>query len=80
MYIETSSPRVSGDNAILESPLLTFRGKMCFQFFYHMYGAAIRSLRVNISTQTVFTAIGEKGNKWIKAAITTSFIGKYKVN
>ena len=80
MYIETSSPRVSGDNAILESPLLTFGGNMCFKFFYHMYGANIGSLRVKIGTQTVFTAICEKGNKWIEAAITTSFIGKYKVN
>ncbi|KAM7427033.1 hypothetical protein ABFA07_021757 [Porites harrisoni] len=79
MYIETSSPRVSGDNAILESPLLTFRGNMCFKFFYHMYGATIGSLRVKIGTQTVFTAIGQKGNKWIDAAITTSFIGKYKI-
>ena len=80
MYIETSSPRVSGDNAILESPLLTFAGNMCFKFFYHMYGATIGSLRVKIGTQTVFTAIGEKGNKWTEAAKTTSFIGKYKVN
>ena len=45
-----------------------------------MYGATIGSLRVKIGTQTVFTAIGEKGNKWTEAAITTSFIGKYKVN
>ena len=79
MYIETSSPRVNGDNAILESPLLTFRGNMCLKFFYHMYGSTIGSLRVKISNQTVFTAVGEKGNKWIEAAITLSFIGKYKV-
>ena len=45
-----------------------------------MYGATIGSLRVKIGAQTVFTAIGQKGNKWIDAAITTSFIGKYKVN
>ena len=46
-----------------------------------MYGATIGNLTVKIvGTQTVFTATGQKGNKWIEAAITTSFIGKYKVN
>ena len=79
MYIETSSPRVSGDNAILESPLLTFGGNICFTFFYHMYGGTIGSLRVKIGTQTVFTAIGQKGNKWIEAAVNVRFSGKYQV-
>jgi len=45
-----------------------------------MYGATIGNLTVKIGTQAVFKAIGQKGNKWIEAAITTSFIGKYKVN
>ena len=79
MYIEASYPRVKGDNAILERPLLTFGGNMCFKFFYHMYGLTIGSLRVKIGTQTVFTAIGEKGNKWIEAAVNVRFSGKYQV-
>ena len=44
-----------------------------------MYGATIGSLRVKIGTQTVFTAIGEKGNKWIEAAVNVRFSGKYQV-
>ncbi|CAH3142232.1 unnamed protein product [Porites lobata] len=80
MYIEASYPRVKGDNAILERPLLTFGGNMCFKFFYHMYGATIGSLRVKIGTQTVFTAIGQKGNKWIEAAVNVRFSGKYQIS
>ena len=44
-----------------------------------MYGLTIGSLRVKIGTQTVFTAIGQKGNKWIEAAVNVRFSGKYQV-
>ena len=80
MYIETSSPRVKGDNAKLNSPLLTFSGDMCLKFFYHMYGAAVDTLNVTINgTNTVFSASGNKGNNWTEAAITISLTEKYMV-
>ena len=80
MYIETSSPRVLGDNAKLNSPLLTFSGSMCLRFFYHMYGSSIGTLNVIVNdTNTVFSVSGNKGNKWTEATIATSLSGRYMV-
>jgi len=79
MYIETSSPRVQGDYAKLSSPLLKFSENMCLKFFYHMYGATIGTLNVTINGVTVFSASGNKGNKWLEASISTSLSGMYAV-
>lgn len=79
MYIETSSPRKQGDNAKLNSPKLQFRGSMCLKFYYHMYGANIAKLNVIINGNNVFTASGDKGNKWLVAAIDVSLSGKHEV-
>ena len=80
MYIEASSPRVQGDIAKLNSPLLKFSGTMCLKFFYYMYGDTVNSLRVIINgTQTVFRRSGDKGPKWFEAMVTTSLSGMYMV-
>ena len=52
MYIETSSPRSNGDVANFESPCfnLTSVSTATFSFYYHMYGANIGGLYVELST------------------------------
>ena len=80
MYIETSSPRVPGDNAKLQSPSLKFSGNMCLSFYYHMYGLGIGSLKVSINGQEVFGRSGNKGNAWLKASVSISSIaGSHQV-
>ena len=79
MYIETSSPRVEGDKAKLHSPKLQFNGYMCLKFYYHMYGSDIDRLNVIINGNNVFTASGDKGNKWLLASIDVNLSGKYAV-
>lgn len=79
MYIETSSPRRIGDQAGLDSPKLVFKGTMCLQFYYHMYGKTIASLQVVINNKIVFNELGEKGNKWLKAAVDVNLSGMYEV-
>lgn len=51
MYIETSSPRSNGDTANFESPCfnLTSASAATFSFWYHMYGADIGGLYVELS-------------------------------
>lgn len=46
MYIETSSPRVTGDIARLISPIYQDTDAVCLTFWYHMYGNGIGTLRV----------------------------------
>jgi len=78
MYIETSSHRL-GDNAKLNSPKLQFGGNMCLTFYYHMYGSTIGTLNVIINGNKVFTASGDKGNNWLRAAVDVHVWGMYAV-
>ena len=69
MYIEASSPRNSGDNAFLRSPPMKFPVNMCLQFYYHMSGSAIGSLKATLNGKTVFYASGNKGDVWHAASV-----------
>lgn len=78
MYIEATYPS-EGDNAKLNSPKLHFSGNMCLVFFYHMYGASMGTLNVIINGNKVFTASGNKGSMWLKAAVDVHVLGMYAV-
>lgn len=78
LYIETSSPRATGDEAWLESNCFDFTGVLpTIEFDYHMYGATMGSLELLISTNgTVWTSLwsmsGDQGNIWSTASINLS--------
>ena len=78
MYIETSFHR-RGDNAKLNSPKLQFGGSMCLVFYYHMYGADIATLNAMINGRKVFSASGNKGDMWLRAAVDVHVSGIYAV-
>lgn len=69
MYIETSSPRVQGDNAKLEKSGLSFSSKKRLSFNYHMYGGSMGTLKVLVGGKRVFTRSGDQGNKWHKSSV-----------
>nr|CAB3263600.1 MAM and LDL-receptor class A domain-containing protein 1-like [Phallusia mammillata] len=46
LYIEASSPRLSGQTAILRSPVIPSSFRVCLQFYYHMFGATMGKLEV----------------------------------
>lgn len=56
-YIEASAPRVAGETANLESPCFDLSGLTTPQFLfnYHMFGAQIGTLNVDISTDNGIT-------------------------
>ena len=56
------------------SPPLTFARYMCLEFYYHMYGEAIGSLKVTIDEKVVFSRSGDREDKWYKASINISAI------
>eukprot|EP00794_Sanderia_malayensis_P012673 gene12673-13974_t len=71
-YIETSSPRLSRDRAILGSPMVNFK-RGCFSFWYHMRGSGMGRLMVSLVNdnyrKTVFTRERNQGKQWRKATI-----------
>ena len=79
-YIETSSPRGQGDNALLVKSGLSFRTKKCLSFYYHMYGATMGTLNVYVGKKKIFTKSGNQGNQWKKATVDITEPGASQVN
>ena len=70
MYIETSSPRVAGDNAKLEFSVPGTGELSCLEFYYHMYGSTIGTLNVFSGNVVVFSLSGSQGDYWTKVEKT----------
>ncbi|KAJ7356094.1 hypothetical protein OS493_027021 [Desmophyllum pertusum] len=70
MYIETSVPRVAGDNAKLKLSVSGNRELSCLTFYYHMYGNSMGTLTVVSGNARVFRTSGNRGNYWLKAERT----------
>jgi len=69
MYIETSSPRRQGQEAVLSSVPLTVTGPTALKFKYHMYGRTTGSLKVKVNGQVMFDESGNKGNTWLDGQV-----------
>lgn len=86
MYIETSKPRQLGDVAVLQSKLFLPSGERCLQFYYHMYGGHIGTLKVIYSSGHKDMKIWEKrqdqGNQWHLARVNlpSTGISPYRVS
>ena len=54
MFIETSPPRFSGQNAVLltTATIPADNAPRCLSFWYHMYGGSVGALRVSLGTLT----------------------------
>ena len=54
MFIETSPPQYSGQNAVLltTSTIPADNAPRCLSFWYHMYGSSVGALRVWLGTRT----------------------------
>ena len=70
MYIETSSPRMAGDNAKLEISVSGKGELSCLEFYYHMYGDTMGTLNVFSGNTVVFSLSGNQGDYWIKVEKT----------
>ncbi|TXC82111.1 T9SS type A sorting domain-containing protein [Luteibaculum oceani] len=81
IYTESSSPNYPSKTAIFESPCfdLTSVASPEFRFSYHMYGSAMGTLRIDVSsdgganwTTGVLTKSGNQGNVWLDASVDLS--------
>ena len=74
MYVDASS-RKRGDKARLLTPTMPKTRGKCFEFWYHMYGSAVGSLKLYKKTgQSVSTRIwsrsGNQGDEWLAAQVS----------
>ena len=78
LYIETSKPREPGDYAVLQSKLFLSSKERCLQFYYHMYGDHIGTLKVTYSPTilsndvTIWEKSQNQGNQWHLARVNLS--------
>lgn len=66
IFIEASSPRKTGEDAVLKSP---GKASGTMTFSYNMYGTAIGELSVFAGTKKVWSKSGNQGQGWKKAQI-----------
>lgn len=78
IYIESSSPRVQNDVAVLTFTGTNNKPVVCLSFYYHMYGSAINYLYLYNHGNNIWRMAGDQGNAWKKAQIT--IIGDYQVS
>ncbi|KAK2188835.1 hypothetical protein NP493_122g04028 [Ridgeia piscesae] len=74
IYIETSNPRRYNDRAIMLFPSFSQESTFCVKFSYHMFGFHINELQLAKRSSSghiskVWSMVGEKGNRWLSAAI-----------
>ena len=75
MFIETSSPRHSGDKARLIGPSISGSGQpVCFTFWYNMFGDHVAALNIYVKKGSslgtpVWTRSGAQGSAWKQAQV-----------
>lgn len=71
MYIDAYF-RNNNDNAKLDFsvPSPDIGKTSCLKFYYHMYGADVKTLNVYNGNTRVFNKSGNQGNVWLTAKIT----------
>ncbi|MEM9920946.1 MAG: hypothetical protein AAF990_22795 [Bacteroidota bacterium] len=79
-YTEASSPNFPNKTAVLESPCFDLSSATIasLAFHYHMYGSAIGSIKLQVSTNngvgwtTIWSESGNKGNQWLNTTVDLS--------
>jgi len=80
LFTESSSPNYPNKDAILESPCFDFTtvSTAHIKFYYHMYGASMGTLRLQVNTGidtswiTVWEKTGNQGNQWYQDSVELS--------
>ncbi|RNA14511.1 MAM and LDL-receptor class A domain-containing 2-like, partial [Brachionus plicatilis] len=85
LFIEASSPIVTGNRAILESTLFlpTPTYGLCMDFWYHMYGSGMGTMNIYTNSSNVSTLIwsqsGNKGNVWLNGQVNINSASSFRV-
>jgi len=82
IYTEASARR-PGDKARLMSDWISAKIPLCLQFWYHMWGKDIGTLRIlvktNYSEKVVWELYGNQGNLWRFGQTTLNSTFSFKV-
>ena len=54
----------------------SYTAQQCMTFYYHMNGASMGSLKVEINGNTLFSKSGDQGNQWHMAQVDVSDNGR----
>ena len=89
VFIESSNPRLNGDRAKLVSAKwlqpVSLTSATCLQFYYHMHGHTMGSVRVYIQyvemdePTLIWSMSGDQGHSWQKAKVSLNAVKPFKV-
>ncbi|RMZ97804.1 MAM and LDL-receptor class A domain-containing 2-like [Brachionus plicatilis] len=82
--LETSSPRVENDRAILSSMIFDPTPARCLRFWYHMNGNSIGSLQVDILYDNglripIWKLSQDQGDQWLEGTVGFSSNTTYRI-
>lgn len=60
--------------------MVTLSGKSCLQFYYHMYGASMGTLKVALQDALIFEKSGNQGDAWKMQEIRLQGSGSKEVS
>ncbi|XP_038052723.1 MAM and LDL-receptor class A domain-containing protein 1-like [Patiria miniata] len=84
VFLETSSPRVAGEKARLESALVPRTAENCLEFWYHMWGDDVDTLSVYARPDgagigaPIWTRVGTRDNQWYLGRVALTMATSYK--
>ncbi|XP_069106937.1 MAM and LDL-receptor class A domain-containing protein 1-like [Argopecten irradians] len=84
LYAETSSPRVQGDIARMETFYDMPATARCLRFWYHMTGTSVGTFAVAISgnnraKNTIWSEQGDQGSSWIEQTLDIPSMAGLKI-
>jgi len=77
IYIEASAPRLQNDEARLFFPIISnYSGNACIDFYYHMFGFHVNTLKVIQYTGSygviIWSRSFEMGNQWYRGLVNVN--------
>jgi len=77
IYIEASEPRQPNDEARLFLPSIRdYTGSACLDFYYHMYGCYVNTLKIvqytGSSSAVIWSRAKDMGDQWFYGQVTVN--------
>ncbi|KAK0137138.1 MAM and LDL-receptor class A domain-containing protein 2 [Merluccius polli] len=82
MYIEADG-MTHGDSSRLLSPQCEYRGPVCLQFWYHMYGSAtamaLNIYKLKLTAEKIWSMANNQGPEWRSASVDIKDSGSFQI-
>nr|XP_006821080.1 PREDICTED: apical endosomal glycoprotein-like [Saccoglossus kowalevskii] len=84
LYLQGTDADMDDSASLYSEPLPGSKDHKCLEFWYHMYGAGMGTLRIDIATNddtsfTIWTLSGDQGNSWQYGRVPYRHVKEYQL-